>query len=197
MQSVEEEKDNALSGRYLALLEVSSAIASHRTLEELFTDLAHRLHPIIDFNYLSVLLYDSAQNVMRVHILESDGADSVRPGMEFSMDESPSAWVWTHQQPLVIDDLDRDIRFTRPIRLMQEYGVRSFCSVPLTTPRRRLGAFSLGHTSPNAYALDQLEIQKLTANHVAVAVENALNHQEATQLQEAVSRERDRLEIAA
>ncbi|MFZ0860647.1 MAG: sigma 54-interacting transcriptional regulator [Candidatus Sulfotelmatobacter sp.] len=195
MQSVEEEKDNALSGRYLALLEVSSAIASHRTLEELFTDLAHRLHPIIDFNYLSVLLYDSAQNVMRVHILESDGADSVRPGMEFSMDESPSAWVWTHQQPLVIDDLDRDIRFTRPIRLMQEYGVRSFCSVPLTTPRRRLGAFSLGHTSPNAYALDQLEIQKLTANHVAVAVENALNHQEATQLQEAVSRERDRLKL--
>ncbi|MGD1076946.1 MAG: sigma 54-interacting transcriptional regulator [Candidatus Sulfotelmatobacter sp.] len=195
MQSVEEEKENALSGRYLALLEVSSAIASHRTLEELFTDLAHRLHPIIDFNYLSVLLYDSAQNVMRVHILESDGADSVRPGMEFSMDESPSAWVWTHQQPLVIDDLDRDIRFTRPIRLMQEYGVRSFCSVPLTTPRRRLGAFSLGHTSPNAYALDQLEIQKLTANHVAVAVENALNHQEATQLQEAVSRERDRLKL--
>ena len=90
MQSISEEKDHALSERYLALLGVSSAIASHRTLEDLFTDLAHRLHPIIDFSYLSVLLYDSARNVMRVHILDSDGPDSVRPGMEFSMDESPS-----------------------------------------------------------------------------------------------------------
>ena len=195
-QSIAEEaRDTTLSARYRALLEVSSAITSHRTLEELFSDLAHRLHPIVDFNYLSVLLYDSARNVMRVHILESDGPDSVRLGMEFSIAESPSGWVWANQQPLVVDDLDRDLRFTRPIKLLREQGVRSFCSVPLTTPRRRLGAFNLGHTSPGSYALDQLEIQKLTANHVAVAVENALNHQAAAQLQEEVSRERDRLRL--
>src|SRR5580692_5593135 len=195
-QSIAEEaRDTTLSARYRALLEVSSAITSHRTLEELFSDLAHRLHPIVDFNYLSVLLYDSARNVMRVHILESDGPDSVRLGMEFSIAESPSGWVWANQQPLVVDDLDRDLRFTRPIKLLREQGVRSFCSVPLTTPRRRLGAFNLGHTSPGSYALDQLEIQKLTANHVAVAVENALNHQAAAQLQEEVSRERDRLKL--
>jgi len=195
MQSIAEEKDQALSGRYLALLEVASAIASHRTLEELFTDLAQRLHPIIDFSYLSVLLYDSTRNVMRVHILNSDGPDSVRPGMEFSMDESPSAWVWTNQQPLVLDDLDREDRFARPIQLMREYGVRSFCSIPLSTPRRKLGAFSLGHTAPHAYALDQLEIQKLAASQVAVAVENALNYQDASILQAEVARERDRLKL--
>ncbi len=195
MQSIAEEKDQGLSGRYLALLEVSSAIATHRTLQELFTDLAHRLHPIIDFSYLSVLLYDSARNVMRVHILESDGPDTVRPGMEFSVDESPSGWVWTNQRPLVLDDLDREDRFARPIKLMREYGVRSFCSIPLSTPRRRLGAFSLGHTVPNTYALDQLEIQTLAASQVAVAVENALNYQEASQLQQEVARERDHLKL--
>jgi formate hydrogenlyase transcriptional activator len=195
MQSIAEEKDQALSGRYLALLEVASAIASHRTLEELFTDLAQWLHPIIDFSYLSVLLYDSTRNVMRVHILNSDGPDTVRPGMEFSMDESPSAWVWTNQQPLVLDDLDREDRFARPIQLMREYGVRSFCSIPLSTPRRKLGAFSLGHTAPHAYALDQLEIQKLAASQVAVAVENALNYQDASTLQAEVTRERDRLKL--
>jgi len=195
MENIAEEKDHALSGRYLALLEVASAIASHRTLEELFTDLAHRLHPIIEFNYLSVLLYDSARNVMRVHILDSDGPDSVRPGMEFSMDESPSAWVWNNQQPLVLEDLDCEARFTRPIKLLQEYGVRSFCSIPLSTPRRRLGAFNLGHTAPGVYALDHLEIQTLAASQVAVAVENALNYQDASTLQREVARERDRLKL--
>src|ERR1700676_4569356 len=197
-QSIAEEaRDTTLSARYRALLEVSSAITSHRTLEELFSDLAHRLHPIIDFNYLSVLLYDSARNVMRVHILDSEGPDSVRPGMEFSMDEAPSAWVWTNQRPLVLEDLDREDRFTRPIKLMREYGVRSFCGIPLSTPRRRLGAFSLGHTAPNAYALDQLEIQKLAASQVAVAVENALNYQDASQLQQEIAREGERLKLRA
>jgi len=195
MQSIAEEKDHALSGRYLALLEVSSSIASHRTLKELFTDLARRLHPIIDFSYLSVLLYDSARNVMRVHILDSEGPDTVRPGMEFSMDESPSAWVWAHQEPLILNDLDQEERFTRPIKLMREYGVRSFCGIPLSTPRRRLGAFSLGHTVPHTYRIDQLEVQTLAASQVAVAVENALNYQEASQLQEEVARERDRLKL--
>jgi formate hydrogenlyase transcriptional activator len=142
-----------------------------------------------------VLLYDPARNVMRVHILNSDGPDTVRPGMEFSMDESPSAWVWTNQQPLVLDDLDREDRFSRPIKLMREYGVRSFCSIPLSTPRRNLGAFSLGHTAPHAYALDQLEVQKLAASQVAVAVENALNYQDASTLQAEVARERDRLKL--
>ena len=75
---------------------------------------------------------DSARNVMRVHILESDGPDSVRLGMEFSIAESPSGWVWANQQPLVVDDLDRDVRFTRPIKLLCENmgSDRLWCSVP-------------------------------------------------------------------
>jgi formate hydrogenlyase transcriptional activator len=195
MLDIADEKGNALSGRYLALLEVSAAIAAHRTLEELFKDLGHRLHSIIEFNYLSVLLYDSARNVMRVHILNSDGADTVRPGMEFSIDESPAGWVWKNQEPLVVNDLDRETRFSRPVRLVREYGVRSFCSMPLTTPRRRLGAFSLGNAAPNAYSSDQLEIQKLAASLVAVAVENALNYQDAMELQQQVAHERDRMKL--
>ncbi|HUD68177.1 MAG TPA: sigma 54-interacting transcriptional regulator [Candidatus Sulfotelmatobacter sp.] len=195
MLGIADEKGNALSGRYLALLEVSAAIAAHRTLEELFKDLGHRLHSIIEFNYLSVLLYDSARNVMRVHILNSDGADTVRPGMEFSMDESPAGWVWKNQEPLVLNDLDRETRFSRPVKLVREYGVRSFCSMPLTTPRRRLGAFTLGNAAPNAYSSDQLEIQKLAASQVAVAVENALNYQDAVELQQQVAHERDRMKL--
>ena len=115
MQTPAEEKDHGLSGRYVALLEVAPAIASHRTLEGLFTDLAHRLHPIIEFNYLSVLLYDSARDVMRVDILDSHGPDTVRPRMEFSMDESLSAWVWHNQQPQVLEDLDRETRRTTAV----------------------------------------------------------------------------------
>jgi len=198
MSHIAQESFEALeltSSPYLALLEFSRLIGTHRTLEELFKDLARRLHPIVNFNYLSVLLHDEERDVMRVHILEADGPDFVRPGMEFSMDESPSGWVWRNQAPLVVGDIEREPRFNRPLRLMYENGVKSFCTLPLTTARRRLGAFSLGANVPEAYNERNLEIPRLVASQVAVAVENALNQEEALHLQQLVSRERDRLRL--
>ena len=41
-----------------ALLEVSEAIAQHRDLAELFHDLSERLHGVVEFDYLNLLLFD-------------------------------------------------------------------------------------------------------------------------------------------
>src|SRR5438105_6069063 len=54
-----------------ALLEVSEAIAQQRDLTALFHDLAVRLHSVIEFDFLSLVLHDTAKNVMRLHVLET------------------------------------------------------------------------------------------------------------------------------
>jgi len=180
---------------YLTLLEVSQAIAEHKSLTELFADLSRRLHAILPFTYLSVLLYDAEHNVMRLHTLHADGLAGLQPGMEFSMDESPSAEVWRTQQPLVIEDTAREFRFGRPMRMLLDNNVKSFCSLPLSTARRRLGTFNLGSPYPSMYRLDDLSVPKLVASQVAVAVENALNYEDAQAYQQQVVRERDRLQL--
>src|SRR5207249_8161283 len=48
-----------------ALLEVSEAIAQQRDLPALFHDLAARLHSVIDFDFLTLVLHDAAKNVDR------------------------------------------------------------------------------------------------------------------------------------
>ncbi len=58
--------------QYLTLLELTKAIAKHRNLAELFHDLADRLHQIFDFQMLSVLLPDEANNALRQHVLETN-----------------------------------------------------------------------------------------------------------------------------
>ncbi len=58
--------------RHQALLEVAEAIAQHRDLGELFHELAERLHRVVEFEYLNLILYDPLRNVMRLHILESE-----------------------------------------------------------------------------------------------------------------------------
>ena len=185
----------AVPDRYAALLEVAQVIASHRTLEELFRDLAPLLHSVIRFQYLTLMLHDEKREVMRLHALEGEGLESVQPGMEFPMEESASAWVWRNQEPLVVDDSETDPRVARQILAMRKHGVRSQCGLPLTTPRRRLGAFNLGSNEQGTYSAEDLEFMQRVAGQVAVAVENALNYQEACALQEQVTRERDRLKL--
>jgi formate hydrogenlyase transcriptional activator len=190
-QANDEQTDN----RYVTVLEVAKAIAAHRSLEELFQDLARRLHSILNFTYLSLLLHDPDRNVMRLHTLDTRQRGALQPGMEFSMEESPSAWVWLNQQPLVVADIERETRSPRVMKILRDHGVRSFCSLPLTTPRRRLGAFNIGSAAPYAYDPRDLEIPELLAGQVAVAVENALNYSDAQDFQQQVVRERDRLKL--
>jgi formate hydrogenlyase transcriptional activator len=179
----------------LTLNEVSRIIASRRNLSELFHDLAEWLHRLLDFSYLGVMLYDPAQHVMRLHNLEGSPHGPLRPGAEFAVEDIPSGWVWQHQQPLVISDLERETRFPRATQALRDYGLGSFCSLPLSTAHRRLGTLTMGRPERGAYSPPEVAFAQLVAAQVAVAVDNALHSQEAQALQQQLARERDRLQL--
>src|SRR6266436_1521166 len=94
-----------------ALLEVSEAIAQQRDLPALFHDLAGRLHSVIEFDFLSLVLHDPVRNVMRLHILEAYIPTEKVAGTESPIEGHPSGWVWQTQQPLIILDVDEETRF--------------------------------------------------------------------------------------
>ncbi len=179
----------------LTLNEVSRIIASRRNLSDLFRDLSERLHRLLDFSYLGVMLYDAAQHVMRLHTLEGSPRGPLRPGAAFAVEDIPSGWVWQHQQPLVISDLEQEPRFPQAMQALREYGLRSFCSLPLSTAHRRLGTLAMGRAERGAYGPPEVGFAGLVAAQVAVAVDNALHFQEAQALQQQLARERDRLHL--
>jgi formate hydrogenlyase transcriptional activator len=179
----------------LTLNEVSRIIASRRNLSDLFHDLAEWLHRLLDFSYLGVMLYDPAQHVMRLHNLEGSPRGPLRPGAAFAVEDIPSGWVWQHQQPLVLSDLERETRFPRATQALREYGLGSFCSLPLSTAHRRLGTLTMGRAERGAYSPSEVAFAQLVAAQVAVAVDNALHSEEAQALQQQLARERDRLHL--
>src|SRR5215467_4085986 len=111
----------------LMLSDVARIIASRRNLFDLFRDLAERLHRLVDFSYLGVMLYDPAQHVLRLHTLESAAPGPLRQGAAYAVDVIPSGWVWQHQQPLVIGDLAQETRFPQAMHALRAHGLRSFC----------------------------------------------------------------------
>jgi formate hydrogenlyase transcriptional activator len=178
-----------------ALLEVSEAIAQQRDLPALFHDLAARLHSVIDFDFLTLVLHDAAKNVMRLHILESRIPVEKHTGSEVPLEESPSGWVWQNQQSYLIDDLDQETRFPQFMQRLRQYNVRSMAIIPLTTAQHRLGALCFGHTVPRRITDTELQFMQRVASQVAVAVDNALNLENSQAYQKQLARERDRFRV--
>ena len=185
-----------LAEQYQALLEVSEAIAVHRDLPSLFHDLVERLHHVVNFEYMRLLLHDPERDVMRLHTLEMPNQSCDALGcQELPVAESPGGWVWQHQQPLLVSDVEKETRFPRVTEVMRQQGVKSYCVVPLTTAQRRLGALGFGSLQEATYDGSDLEFLQQVAKQVAVAVDNALNSQSVQSHQQDLARERDRLRL--
>jgi formate hydrogenlyase transcriptional activator len=178
-----------------ALLEVAESIAQHRDLAALFHDLAERLHSVVDFDFLTLVLHDPERNVMRLHILETRLPTPAKTGSETPMDGHPSGWVWQSQQPFVVSDTEEDHRFPDFLQRLREVGVRSLAMVPLTTAQRRLGAMGFGRLVPQGITETEVQFMQRAASQVAVAVDNALNFQTSQAYQSQLARERDRLQV--
>src|SRR5215469_1384313 len=178
-----------------ALLEVSEAIAQQRDLPALFHDLAERLHRVIEFDFLTLVLHNAKTNGMRLHILEAQEIHEDVTGAEYSIEATPSGLVWETQQPFVLADTADDGGYPEFFTRLREYGVRSLVILPLTTAQRRLGAMGFGRFVPHQIPDDQLQFMQRVASQVAVAVDNGLNFETAQKYQKQLARERDRLRV--
>jgi len=186
-----------LHGQYQALLGISEAIAVHRDLNELFHDLAQRLPRIVPFDFINLVLHDPTREVMRLHTLVAPESSTIRPGLELPIDQSPAGLVWKSQQPLMVEveDVAVESRFPKLTPLLRENGVQSYCVVPLTMALRRLGAMGFGSLQMRGYQKADFDFMQQVAKQVAVAVDNALNFEEAQSIQEQLKEEHDRLRL--
>ena len=181
-----------LYGRYQALLEISEAIASHRELDRLFRDLAPRLHRVVEFDFANLILYEPSQKSMRSHVLETPETAYACPPGDCPM-ETVGGWVRESQNSWIVSDVAQDNHFPNVADWLQDRGVFSVCVVPVTTALRRVGALAFGSRMAAAYSeIDVIFLQQV-ARQVAVAVDNALNFEQAQSGQQQLEKERDRL----
>ena len=178
-----------------ALLEVSEAIAQQRDLPALFHELAERLHGVVDFDFLTLTLYDAERNTIRLHVLETRGAYEKPIGAEYSIEDHPAGWVWQTQKQFVIPDVQKEERYPDFFKRLKEVGVRSIAIVPLTTAQRRLGAMGFGRLAPVQLTDVEVQFMQRVAAQVAVAVDNALNFEASQAYQKQLAQERDRLQV--
>jgi formate hydrogenlyase transcriptional activator len=186
-------RPHATGARYEALLEVAESIAAHRQLATLFADLSRCLKSLVSFDFINLTLLDPKANVFRLHTLQTDREVVGHAPPETPYDQSPSGLVLRTRKPYCVADVAAAARFPILENLLRLNGVQSYCVLPLFTAQRDLGGLSFGSEQPNAYSAEDVEFMQHVARQVAVAVDNALNHEAARAYEEQLKRERDRL----
>jgi transcriptional regulator with GAF, ATPase, and Fis domain len=159
---------NACPEKHRALLAVSEAIVSHHDLGVLFHGLAVRLHHVVCFDFLALLLYDAATETVRQHILESDEPAPPSPS-NTPIDSAPAETVLRTQQPVIVSSAEEQKQWPGLVKETCSYGIESLCELPLTIARRKPGTLVFASKQRAAYDPRELCFLQLVANQVAVA----------------------------
>ena len=176
------------------LLDVARATASSRHLRGLLGDLVDVLHRVTRFDRVAIVLHDPVSDVMRLHMVAAARPPLVTE-VALPVAEVPAGIAWQTQQPVVIRDIECESRFPKILDIFRAEGMRSHCALPLTSPLRRLGALSFASREVDAFGAADVELLGQLTGQIALAVDNALQHEDVEHARQELARERDRLQL--
>jgi formate hydrogenlyase transcriptional activator len=165
----------AIATRYESLSRVFQEIGLHSDPKELFAALASELHRVVPFDYIGVFLRHQDSNTFLDRCIDMEDLSDLVPDETLPPDDRPMSWVFEHQQPLMTWTDRIDPRHERLRAILNGYGVRVICTLPLTTAQHKLGAISFGSKHSGTYSPEEVRFLSLVADGIALAFDNALN----------------------
>jgi formate hydrogenlyase transcriptional activator len=152
------------------LLEIVGLIARDESALDLPKDLAPLVQELTGCDFVKFSLHDPIQDRMLSHFWKAGEETGELPALPVG--ECVSGWVWRHQQPMSIPDLELDARFPTCLRRLRKHGVRSYTAVPISTAGCRYGALAMGKSETEAADPQHSELLARVAQMVALALEN-------------------------
>ena len=161
-----------LASRYQALIRLGQAIRAHPDEKDLFQTLANELHEVVEFD--AFCQFDCTANWLQWYFVEPYKSGLEARRLEpVPKEETAAWWVYQNQQPVVVRLGHPDSRFPRMHDRLVQLGLKSSCTLPLSTAHRRLGSLSFASHVEDAYLPEELVFLSLVANQIALAIDEA------------------------
>jgi sigma-B regulation protein RsbU (phosphoserine phosphatase) len=159
----------------LVLNEVSREISSILDVEELLRSAAELVKRVIDYQILSILLYDEEQQVFR-HRLDVKHGQRVQGKMRVAAAEGIVGAAATLREPVVVADVTADPRY-----LMVNPETRSELAIPMMHKGKVIGVLDLESPQLNYFTEAHVQTLSILASNLAVSVENARLYEQVAQ----------------
>jgi GAF domain-containing protein len=167
------------------LYQVGQAMASTFDLTRLLNNTLQLTTSVIDAAASALMLIDEQSNELVLAV--THGAEEVvGPRKRVSLDEGLAGWVATHGQPVVVNDVSKDSRFSQKANARPD-SLKSIAAVPLQIRGKTIGVLEVLNKFPtDGFDEEDLRLMLTLATQAAIAIENA-------RLYQSLREERDRI----
>jgi len=185
-----------VAARYQALVDLCVAMASESDLHALLNRTSALLSGVIPLRLIALLLLEEKPGMAGLHVAEMDSPHSV---VEIYIPPPPkgsaAALAIDEQRSIFVEEGESTLqRLPELTAVLRGRPIRSFYAFPVSTSRRRIGAF-LCATDSHSLSKDDVEFMGAVASHLAVAVDSVATLDSAGEYQRELVRDRDRLKL--
>src|SRR2546429_14149 len=175
------EQVKAQTETLLVLTEVGRETSAILDVEELLRRAAEQTKRVIDYQILSIMLYDEEQKVFR-HRVDVKHGQSVQGRLRATTSEGIVGAAATLKEPVLVPDVTVDPRY-----VMVNPETRSELAIPMMHQGKVIGVLDVESPIPNYFTEDHVQTLSILAANLAVSLENA-------HLYEQLAKEEARLE---
>src|ERR1700716_427273 len=161
------QKERTQAETLLLLNEVGRETSSTLDVEELLRRAAEQIKRVIDYQILSLMLYDEKQKVFR-HRIDVKHGQHVQGKLRVAVSEGIVGAAATLKAPVRVPDVSADPRY-----LMVNPETRSELAIPMIHKGQVIGVLDLESPQLNYFTEDHVQTLSILAANLAVSLENA------------------------
>jgi signal transduction histidine kinase len=158
--------------RYARLVEVTTDLASRLDLESLLQHIVDAAMELTECEAASLLMYDAQSRQLYFEAATNELAAGI--GKQTVPTESSLAgWVFTHGEPLVVENALTDPRFFREVDVLTRFRTQSVLGVPLRTHDKTLGVIETINKRKGRFDEQDVRLLQALAAQAAIAIQNS------------------------
>ena len=159
------------------LYQVGQAMASTFDLTKLLDNTLQLATSVIDAAASALMLIDEQSNELVFEVTHRVEEVMV-PRKRINLDEGIAGWVATHGEPVIVNDVSKDSRFSHEADARTGSFTRSIAAVPLQIKGKTIGVLEvLNKFSADGFDEEDLRLMLTLATQAAIAIENARLYQ--------------------
>lgn len=181
----DQELKTDLLNRYQQLINISRELASELDLNILLSKIVRAAADVSDAEEASILMYDPIKD--ELYFQAATNLDTqLKRGMKVPIEESIAGWIVEHQEPMIVDDPQSDIRHFDHIAEITNIKVNSLLGIPLITKREIIGVLEVINKRGGEFTAEDQEVLRALGGQASVAIENSRLFQQSDLIEEFV-----------
>lgn len=160
--------------KFKTLCEIGKDLSATMDLDELLTKIMEGARQICEVGADSILLLDKKKDELYFRIALGEKGDEIKK-ITLPVEEGIAGWVAKSGEPLIVNDVSADPRFSKKIDDVTKFKTKSILCVPIRFKDEILGVIEVLNKS-NEKGFTDTDLQYLTvlASQAAVALNNSL-----------------------